>query len=76
MTVYKPVDNLAKKAAECAIKLANHEVLATDQTMNNGAYDVPCILLEPIPVTKDNMDEVIINSGFHTREDVYLNVTD
>ena len=76
MTVYKPVDNLAKKAAECAIKLANHEYLATDQTMNNGTFDVPCILLEPIPVTKENMDEVIINSGFHTREDVYLNVTD
>ncbi|MBP5530342.1 MAG: substrate-binding domain-containing protein [Lachnospiraceae bacterium] len=76
MTVYKPVDNLAKRAAECAIKLANHEVLGTDQTMNNGTYDVPCILLEPIAVTKDNMDEVIINSGFHTREDVYLNVTD
>ena len=76
MTVYKPVDNLAKQAAECAIKLAKHENLGTDQTMNNGAYDVPCILLEPIPVTKDNIDEVIINSGFHTREDVYLNVTD
>ena len=76
MTVYKPVDNLARKAAECAIKLAKHEDLGTDQTMNNGSFDVPCILLEPIPVTKENMDEVIINSGFHTREDVYLNVTD
>jgi D-xylose transport system substrate-binding protein len=76
MTVYKPVDNLAKQAAECAIKLANHEDLATDQTMNNGAYDVPCILLEPIPVTKENMDDVIVNSGFHTKEDVYLNVTE
>ena len=76
MTVYKPVDNLAGKAAECAIKLAKNEDLETDQTMNNGSFDVPCILLEPIPVTKENMDEVIINSGFHTREDVYLNVTD
>ena len=76
MTVYKPVDNLAKQAAECAIKLAKHENLGTDQTMNNGSFDVPCILLEPIPVTKENMDEAIINSGFHTREDVYLNVTD
>lgn len=76
MTVYKPVDNLAKQAAECAIKLANHEDLGTDQTMNNGTYDVPCILLEPIPVTKDNIDDVIVNSGFHTKEDVYLNVTD
>ena len=76
MTIYKPVDLLAKKAAECAIKLAKGEDLGTDKTMNNGNYDVPYISLEPIPVTKDNIDETIINSGFHSKEDVYLNVTD
>jgi D-xylose transport system substrate-binding protein len=30
--------------------------------------------LEPTAVTAENMDEVIINSGFHLKEDVYLNV--
>ncbi len=74
MTVYKPVDALAKQAAECAIKLAKNEDIGTEETMNNGTFDVPYISLTPIPVTADNIDEVIINSGFHSREDVYLNV--
>ena len=42
--------------------------------MDDGTYDVPCIALEPIMVTEDNIDEVIIASGFHLKEDVYLNV--
>lgn len=75
MTVFKPVDTLAKQAAECAIKLAKNEDINTEQTMNNGSFDVPYISLTPIPVTKENIDEIIINSGFHTKEDVYLNVT-
>ena len=76
MTVYKPVDELAKQAAECAIKLAKDEGIKTDRTMNNGSFDVPYISLTPIAVTVDNIDETIINSGFHTKEDVYLNVTE
>ena len=32
--------------------------------------------LEPISVDKSNMDRVIIGSGFHLKEDVYLNVRD
>ena len=76
MTVYKPVDELAKQAAECAIKLAKDEDIKTDRTMNNGSFDVPYISLTPIAVTVDNIDETIINSGFHTKEDVYLNVTE
>lgn len=75
MTVYKPVDLLASQAAECAIKLANDEAVGDGLTMNDGTYDVTYISLEPIPVTADDMDEVIIQSGFHTKDDVYLNVT-
>lgn len=36
-------------------------------------HEVPYYGLEPIAVTKENMDEVIIGSDFHTEEDVYLN---
>ena len=76
MTVYKCVDDLAKLAAECAIKLAKGEDIGAKETMNNGSFDVPYISLTPIQVTKSNRDEVIINSGFHAKEDVYLNVTE
>ncbi|MBP5660499.1 MAG: substrate-binding domain-containing protein [Lachnospiraceae bacterium] len=76
MTVYKPVERLAKRAAECAIALAQGKNLEGDDitTINDGTYDIPYIGLTPIAVTKDNLDEVIISSGFHLKEDVYLNV--
>ena len=75
MTVYKPVDKLAKEAAECAIKLAKGEDLENTGTINDGIYNIPYIALEPIAVNKYNMGEIIIDSGFHLKEDVYLNVS-
>jgi len=76
MTVYKPVEKLAKRAAECAIALANGEELAGDDvtSISDGKYVIPYIGLKPTPVTKENINEVIIGSGFHLKEEVYLNV--
>ncbi|MCR4850575.1 MAG: substrate-binding domain-containing protein [Lachnospiraceae bacterium] len=76
MTVYKPVEKLAHRAAECAVALGKDEELTGDDigTMDNGKADIPYVKLEPIMVTKDNIDETIINSGFHMRDEVYLNV--
>lgn len=76
MTVYKPVERLATRAAEEAVALAkNEEVAGKDVTLiDSGAYRIPYIGLEPISVNRDNIDEVIIGSGFHLKEDVYLNV--
>ena len=76
MTVYKPVEKLARRAAECAIALAKGESFYAGDvtTINDGTYDIRYIGLTPIAVTKENLDEVIIGSGFHLKEDVYLNV--
>lgn len=75
MTVYKPVEKLAQAAAEYAIQLAEKKPLTdVTNTIFDGTYDVPYFYLEPIAVTKDNIDETIIDSGFHLKEDVYLNV--
>lgn len=76
MTVYKPVENLAKRAAECALCLARGEDIGQEgvDVINDGKYEVPYVKLAPISVTKENMVDVIINSGFHLKEDVYLNV--
>lgn len=76
MTVYKPVDKLAKAAAEYAVKLAKGESIGVNTTINDGIWDVPYIKLEPISVNKKNIDEIIIDGGFQNREDVYLNVLD
>lgn len=73
MTVYKPVEKLARRAAECAVTLAKGEELKTAGTFFDGAQEVPYIGLEPVAVTAANMD-VIIEDGFHMREDIYLNV--
>ncbi len=76
MTVYKPVERLATRAAECTIALVKGEAITGDDvsSFNDGTYDVPYVKLDPIAVTEANMNEVIINSGFHLKEDVYLNV--
>ncbi|MBQ9926362.1 MAG: substrate-binding domain-containing protein [Lachnospiraceae bacterium] len=76
MTAYKPVEKLAKRAAECAVALAKGEEIAGDDVtvIDNGKYQVPYVGLKPISVTEENINEIIINSGFHLKEDVYLNV--
>lgn len=77
MTVYKPVEREARTAAECAIALAEGKpVEGINRTIDDGTYLIPGIVLEPVAVNKDNMDETIIESGFHLREEVYLNVSD
>ena len=76
MTVYKPVEKLARRAAECAVAMAEgEEITGSDVgSISNGKKDLPYVKLEPVMVTKDNMDEVIIDSGFHSKEEVYLNI--
>ena len=75
MTVYKPVEKLASEAARYAVRMSMGNKPETAITINDGTYDIPYVALEPIAVNKNNMDEVIIDSGFHLREDVYLNTT-
>lgn len=76
MTVYKPVELLAQKAAELSYHLATETNPLVDikDTINNGENEVPYVILTPIAVSKENMDEQIIDSGFHLEEDVYANV--
>lgn len=74
MTVYKPVEKLAQKAAQCAVALGRGEETGAENVIDDGSYEVPYMALLPISVYKDNMDEVIVSSGFHLKEDVYLNV--
>lgn len=76
MTVYKPVEKLATRAAEASVALARGESLQGEDVtvLENGNYEIPYIGLEPVSVNRDNIDDVIIGSGFHLKEDVYLNV--
>lgn len=74
MTVYKPIDKIAKAAAEMAIKMVKGEDIAVDNSIFDGKYDVPYLMIEPIPVTIDNMKDTFIDGSFHRLEDIYINV--
>ncbi len=71
MTVYKPITKLADKAAEIAVQLGKDGKTEANAQLNNGLKDVPAYLLDPIAVTKDNIEETIIKDGFHSKEAIY-----
>jgi len=74
MTVYKPVAQLARRAAEAAVALARHEKVESTSAINNGKVDVPSVLLDPVVVDKNNIVDTVIKDGYQKLEDVYRNV--
>ena len=56
-----------------AVAMAKGEMPQVSSSVNDGTYDVPYENLEPVAVTKENMDEVIIGK-YHQKNEVYLNV--
>jgi D-xylose transport system substrate-binding protein len=74
MTVYKPIDQLAEKAIDVAFGLLKNNSYSSNSFINDGENDIPFEKVDPIVVTKDNLVDTVINSGFHRLEDVFLNV--
>jgi D-xylose transport system substrate-binding protein len=64
MTVYKAIKPEAEQAAQMAYDLAQGKKAATTTTVNNGQADVPSVLLKPVAVTKDNIQDTIVKDGF------------
>ena len=77
MTAFKPIEDLAREAAKYAVELGSgkdpSDLEGVTEIVNDGTYDVSSRILEPIAVTKENIDKVIIDGGFHRRDEVYLN---
>jgi D-xylose transport system substrate-binding protein len=70
MSVYKAIKAEAEAAARVAVafgtgKADEAKAMATSTT-DNGAGDVPSILLDPVVVTKDNIAETVFADGFTT----------
>jgi D-xylose transport system substrate-binding protein len=67
MTVYKAIKPEAEAAAELAVALARGEDppkgLVNDK-VDNGQEQVPSVLLTPVAVTKNNIQDTIIKDGF------------
>jgi D-xylose transport system substrate-binding protein len=70
MTVFKDTRELAKSAIDAAIKLAKGEVVNTNTTVNNDKINVPVILVNPIAIDKNNINSVLIGSGYYKKEDI------
>jgi D-xylose transport system substrate-binding protein len=75
MTVYKPIQKLATRAAHLAMALSNGTAIPCDKLIDNksGAL-IPSYIEAPIAVYKSNMNETVVKDGFHSSEDVYRNV--
>jgi D-xylose transport system substrate-binding protein len=67
MTVLKDSREQGRVAIDAAIKLATAQGI----DINGMVTNVDAILLTPIAVDKTNVDEVIIKSGYYTKEQVY-----
>jgi D-xylose transport system substrate-binding protein len=71
MTVYKAIEKEAQAAADLAIALAKgQEPKAQTTPVDNGTEKVPSVLLEPVPVTKDNIAEYFGNPDYPTKADI------
>ena len=72
MTVYKAIKAQAEAAAALAIALVNGDDTSALVTgaVNNGTNDVPSVLLVPVAVTADNIEETVIADGFRTWEEI------
>jgi D-xylose transport system substrate-binding protein len=72
MTVFKDTRELGKKAIEMAVALSEGKPIDTQgKTVFNNKKQVPSVLLTPVIVTKENLDEVLIKSGYLKKEQVY-----
>jgi D-xylose transport system substrate-binding protein len=67
MTVYKAIKPEAEAAAELAVALAQGQEPPADLVngeTDNGMKAVPSVLLEPVAVTKENINETIVKDEF------------
>jgi D-xylose transport system substrate-binding protein len=73
MTVYKAIEPEANAAAEMAVALVEGEEVPSglvNGKTNNEVEDVPSVLLEPVAVTKDNINDTIVKDEFWTASEI------
>lgn len=71
-TVFKDTRELAKVTANMIDALATGKTPETNdtKTYNNGVKVVPAYLLKPVLVTKDNLKDVLLGSGYYTEAQI------
>ena len=69
-TAYKPIYDLASTTAKVAVGMAKGEKVIANDTIYNEYESIPYLKLDAYVVDLDNMETVIIKSGFHRKEDI------
>jgi D-xylose transport system substrate-binding protein len=72
-TIYLTIRKEAEVAAQLAVAAAKGEEPPADllnAKVDNGAGEVPSVLLTPVPVTKDNMADTVIKDGFYEPSEI------
>ncbi|MGC9395965.1 MAG: substrate-binding domain-containing protein, partial [Anaerolineae bacterium] len=69
MTVFKDVRMLVDDAIAAAVALLQDKAPASKGSYNNGVVDVPAIQSAVITVDKDNVQSVLIDSGYYSASD-------
>ena len=70
MTVFKDTSILAADSCAMAAAILNNTQPTTDTTYNNGSVDVPSKQTAVTVVTADNYQEVLIDSGYYTQDQI------
>lgn len=72
MTIYMDIKELANKAVDQAYNMAMGKDADTNSKFDNGSETgVDASLITGQTVTKQNIDKILIDSGYFTKEEVY-----
>ena len=69
MTVFKDVRTLVDDAISAAVALLEGNAPNASGAYNNGAADIPAIQSPVVSVDADNVQEILITSGYYNAED-------
>ncbi len=72
-TIYLAIKQQAETSAQIAVAAAQGKDApadVVDSKVDNGAKQVPSVLLSPIAVTKDNINDTVIKDGFLTVDEI------
>lgn len=70
MSVFKDVRILAKDAIEVALNVLENKEIVTNKSYNNGVKDVPAIATEVNTITIENLEEILVNTGYYSKEEL------
>jgi len=72
MTIFKDAHQLVSETILAARKLATGKDPGVNSSTFNGKYNVPSRLLVPVVVDRNNLEKVLIDSGYLKRKDVIV----